>query len=125
MQPPAAVQSGGRRLAVGDQDDLPVGGSLGSEKLARKAQGLLDVGSVLHEVGDSHDRREILRAYDLSIGAEGDQIQRVLRELGLDQPMEGQGYFLSGMQGIVHEHGIAHIDQENRFAVGGKLLAVN
>src|SRR3990172_11104619 len=54
---PAAVQAAAevqrRRggLAVGNQNDLTVGGLVRTQQLAREAQGFFNIGAVLHEIG--------------------------------------------------------------------------
>ena len=39
--------------------------------------------------------------------------------------MQRHGHLLARMQGVVHEHGVADIDEQDRLAVRGELLAVN
>ena len=110
MKSPAAIQARRRRLAVGNQNDLPVTGPVRSEKLTGEPQRLFDVRAVLHEIGKRYDGGQILRFNQLGVGAEGDQVQRVLGILGLNEPVKGESDFLAGMKRVVHQHRIAHIN---------------
>src|SRR5581483_39773 len=125
VQPAAAVERHGRGLAVGDENDLAVARFLRAEDLPRKAQRLLDVRAVLHEVGDGDDRGQILRADDLRVRAERHQVEHVLRIFRLDQPVQRERHLFPRVQRVVHEHRIAHVDQQHRLAVGGKFLAMD
>src|SRR5437879_13915049 len=98
VKSPAAIQARRRRLAVGNQNDLPVTGPVRSEKLTGEPQRLCDVGAVLHEIGKRYDGGEILRSNQLGVGAEGDQLQRDLGLLGLNEPVKVQSDFLDGLE---------------------------
>jgi len=74
-----------RRLTIRDQNDLPIGSSVVTpEQLPGEPESLFDISSVLHEVGNGDDRGQVFGPYHLRIGAERDEVQRILRELRFD-----------------------------------------
>ncbi|NIM21717.1 MAG: hypothetical protein GTN64_04770, partial [Candidatus Latescibacteria bacterium] len=49
----------------------------------------------------------------------------VLREFRFNEAMKGEGDLFAGVQRIVHQHRVAHVDEQHGLAVGGKLLAMD
>ena len=124
VDPTSLIQTGCRRLTIRDQDDLLVGRFLRTQQLACKTQRLFDIRPMLHEIGDGHDGREILSLYHLRIGAESNQVQGVLGKFGFNQALQCEGNLFPCMQGVVHEHGIADIDEKDRLGIRSELLAL-
>ena len=52
-------------------------------------------------------------------------MEHVLGEFGLDEPVQGQGHLLAGLQGLVHQHGVAHVDEQHGLGVGGELVLMD
>ena len=112
-------QGHGRRLTVGDHDDLPHVLLLAGEEPARQLQPVRGIGVVGAHLGCRQRRQRDL----LGRVVEQHHLERIAGELGLDQVSERQRHFLGRGEAVlpVEDHRVGAVQQQHRGA-GGAVL---
>ena len=107
-----AVLEMGGRLAVGDDDDLLVGGRVTSKDPAGEEQAVLQVRAVLVAVQAQLGKRA--RRDLAGVVGEPDDREMVARVLRPDQGVECDRHLLRREKAAAQQHGPAHVDQQHR-----------
>lgn len=130
-------------LAVGDDEDLLVGGAAFCEGLARQAQPVVEVGEVqvcfagavegdadadfpvAGGDGFGHHEGDVLLAEMLGGGCEADVVDGVIREAAIDEGLHSEGDALGGDVAAVAHHGSGEVDEDGGGGVGARFGVVD